>query len=410
MSDILPLTNLTWTRRTIPASLHALAEQVQAGTIDLNADMVNAMNNCGAASLPPLVREAVRTGNWEDVVATFGEARGADDLFYLGPMQANETGAVAPGLLIGTRDPVGSEVFNDIAAATEHLGTSLFGSACQYHDRVVEFYDIDLTAGPLRAARFAPIALFSPFYLGGWKDTERQWPLRRTIMFSNVVASRFFNVTRPSITAAALRIDGRPPTILEADETLLRQAIAAWLCLHELMHGSGPAPFFSSWTGKARLGDTYGVVEEARVDMTAFIAAGMIGHTYGRVAQELILLERLLRSGRRGLRLLARGEVPALDDAHGLSWLGSLTDRAIRISRDSLTVDLSATEEQISAVLAAVYEVEQQAAAASDPAGILAVHGPRLQREISAPAESDSPVLKALSRLDIGPDAVTLAE
>lgn len=359
--------------------------------------------------MKPLVRAAYRTGEWDDAVAHFGAARGGPDLVYLGPMRANEHGATAPGLLVGTRDPAGAAVFEQIAAAAEELGERLFGTVCEFHGRVVEFYDIDLVAGPLRTARPAPIALFAPFYLGGWTDTDRQLAHRRTIMFGNVVASRFAAATRPAAALGTVLVDGRPPAVLDAGEAALRQAIAGWLCLHELMHGSGPAPFFAPWTGKAQLGDAYGVIEEVRVDMTAFLAAGMLDAGYGRLVQEMILLERLLRSARRGLRRRPGSDgAVALDDAHGLSWLNVLADEAMTLVDGAISIDMAAVEERVRGVLATVYEVEQEAAAAPDAREVLAAHGPRLRRELAPPAVSQHPVAQVIARLTTCPDAVSL--
>ncbi|MGH7723479.1 MAG: hypothetical protein ACRENL_11745 [Candidatus Dormibacteria bacterium] len=266
---------------------------------------------------------------------------------------------------------------------------------------------MDLVAGPLRSARPAPIALFSPFYLAGWTDRERQFKTRRTIMFSNVVATRFMRATRPAAASSGILIDGQPPAILDATDVELKQAIGQWLSLHELMHGSGPAPFFAKWTGKSRLGKEYGVIEEMRVEMTSFVAAGLLDIHQGRIVQEMILMERLFRCARRGLGRRRRGEAVELDDAHGLAWLGALSDVAIRADSGKIRVDMAGVERTIGQVLATVYAIEQEAATADDAASVLSEHGRRLQSELLPGARSATRLVVAIAALD-HPDAISL--
>ncbi|MFF7898247.1 hypothetical protein ACFZCV_05405 [Streptomyces sp. NPDC007920] len=326
--------------------------------------------------LGPGMSQALREGltaglndrGWDDAVAAFGDLQGSETACYLGPMRAREKSKAGFGLLYAERDDAAAQVVSTLESTVDDLGEALFGFSCSFHGRKVEFYDLRVAAGPLTEFRDVPIALFSPFYLEGWEDTERQLARRRTILLTNVVTERFRRITA-KVLEAGIRVDGKRPALLDADETELRRAVPIWLSLHELMHGSGPMPFFASWSGKDRVAD-YSAIEEARVDMSGFLAADLLAGVLpgADLARELIAAERLFRSARSGLLGQSPGTRPKLDDAHGLYWLSTgLRSGAVAVGRDGIDVDLGALGDAARSTLGRVYEVEQQAADSQDP-------------------------------------------
>ena len=361
-------------RSELPARLRRLAGEVASGPLR-RWPSIDALAAFGDERLPGLVADALSSGDWDDCVARFGAAAGEPVAVFAGPMRANEGGPAEPGMFVARREEHGSQVFTGIAERLADLGERLFGFACDLHGRFVEFRDLVLAAGPLVGAPDAPIALFTPFYLGGWQDRHRQFDLRRTIMFSNVVVERFRAIAA-STADRGVTVGGAPSRLVSASETELRHAVAAWLTLHETMHGSGPAPFFAGWTGKESSA-SYGVVEEVRVDMTAFLAAGELDEVCdGGLVRELIALERVLRSGRRGL-VRAR---PEFDDEHGLVWLNVLTaGGALSTSDGGIDIDLDAAVGCVTTALADIYQQEQRAAEAEDAPAVLEEAGRRFR-------------------------------
>jgi Family of unknown function (DUF6421) len=401
------LTPRRWPELADDLQLQQLFARLQ-GTRDSMDDTYRSLAEYGDPQMADLVREAAATGRWEDVVAHFGSALGAPGLVYAGPMRVSEAGPTRPGLIIGRRDPIGTAISGTVAAQADLIGNRIFGYPADLRNRIVEFYDLHYAAGPVAEASVAPIALFTPYYLGGWQDTERQQLLRRSIMFSNVVAGRFRLVAAQAARNNVL-IDGREPAVLRASDDSLRRAVACWLSLHEMMHGSGPAPFFAAWTGKSALGDTYGMMEEFRVDATSFMAAGLMDPApHAILVQEIILLERLFRSGRRGLRMRAAGNQLKADEAHGLLWVGALTDRAMNVTRHGLCIDMAAVADLVTRSLARIYAVEQAAAESSESQKTLAAAAARLRSSLEPANLIEHPAARALLDVAHLPDAVRL--
>lgn len=367
-------------------------------------------------ALPALIAAADQDDRWDDVVEHFGSQMGQDRTAYVGPMRAREDGPEEFGVFVATTDSVATTISGLVRESLDAVGEQVFGYACRLHGRVVEFVDVDLVGGPLVKAPIAPIAMFTPFFLGGWCDRTRQLRRRRTILFANVVLGRFDQIAR-QVAKRGITIDGREPRLLTADETTRRSAVAGWLSLHEVMHGSGPAPLFADWTGKMS-SPTYGVVEEARVDMTAYLAVDAIGSAdLAASVRELILLERVLRSGRRGLLRAStyRGggrQHLDLDDVHGLTWVGALTEAEALTERDgAIDLNSEATMAAVTTVLGWIYDVEQAAAESDAPADLLTEAGGEFQRQFLEGAWEKSGVVAALKRLGWGlPTSVTLAE
>lgn len=346
-------------------SIEQIANLVRKGSSD--AQLANVLTKL-RAEIPTELYDGIHKGltgdGWDDAVAAFGDDLGNDHLFYLGPMMAREDKPASTGLIAGKRNQAATNFVDIIAGLSDELGARLFGFPCHFHGRVVEFYDLTSVAGSLDVAPEAPIALFTPFYLAGWNDFARQVERRRTVLFTNVVVHRFRRVAALALKVG-FEVDHAPAQILSADDEELCAAASVWLSLHELMHGSGPAPFFESWTGKSAVSE-YDCIEEARVDMSAFLAAGLIEDILpaARLARELIVAERLFRSARRGLARLADHGPLTLDDEHGLCWLSlasqsdGLVDSHVNISRIDAAVRVALDE---------IYSSEQRVAYAENP-------------------------------------------
>ncbi|MFJ4864003.1 MULTISPECIES: hypothetical protein [unclassified Streptomyces] len=392
MLNIAELTPGLTESRTAPLSVLRLRKLVVDGapTELLTTAVAEVAEELGT-DLPAELRQGMLDGlaghGWDDAVAAFGDLKDSGAAFYLGPMRAREKSEAGLGLLHAEKDEAAAQVVDAVESVVEDLGQALFGFPCSFHGRRVEFYDLKVAGGPLTDFPEVPIALFAPFYLDGWKDSARQLARRRTILLTNVVMERFRQITEQVLRAGVL-IDGSAPLLLAAGEADLRRAVAVWLTLHELMHGSGPMPFFASWSGKDQV-EEYGAIEEARVDMSGFLAADLLADVLpgARLARELIVVERLFRSARSALL----GDVPTaeqkLDDQHGLCWLGlGLRSGALSAGRTGIEVDLGVLAAEVRSALGRVYEVEQQAAESEDPERFLRQAAGPLRR-LLLPAE-----------------------
>ncbi len=308
------------------------------------------------------IASSLTSGDWNDAVSAFADTRNAEVVFYLGPMRPREHAAVSLGLVFGRRDPIASHAFEVVRQDAENLGRSLFGFPCSFRGRQVEFFRLDAVGGCAVGENEASIALFTPFYLGGWTEPALRTRERcRTILWSNVVVERHKAVARP-LARERLVINEEVPAITQCSEPELYACTGLWLALHELFHGSGPLPLFEPASNKAEIAG-YGVVEESRVDMSAFVA---LSHheRYGRLsraAAELIFVERVLRSARRGAHDIATSSTISLDGGHGLVWAGALLRSGAlvpgrRTSPARLNFDPAV--EAITNTLRTVYEAE----------------------------------------------------
>ncbi|WP_438026974.1 hypothetical protein [Sorangium sp. So ce233] len=341
------------------------------------------------AELARGVRAGLARGAWDDAVDAFGRCRDRDVGFYLGPMRAIEGAPLSTGLLLLERHPAASEVAALVERAAVEIGDRVFGFPCDFHGRHVEYYDVVLAAGPFAAARARYIALFTPFYLGGFSDLPRQQLLRRSVLFHNFARARFAHMTRPA-AERHLRLGGALPRFLGAAEPEIDRAIALWLSLHELIHGSGPLPLFQTAVDKLGLGMTYAGIEEARVDMTVWLLLERCSDLWGElggITQDIILAERVLRSARRGLRGHPDGGAVRSDSDSeaGAIWLSLLLRRAGATPTEAglLDVDPSRVRSAIRAFLDDVYEREGDAASApSRGEEILTTFADRVRAEL----------------------------
>lgn len=311
------------------------------------------------------------SGSWDDAVAALARSRESDVLFYLGPMRPNERSPFSIGLVLGRRDPIASRAFAVVRDSVEDLGAAMFGFPCSFRGREVEFFHLEAAGGGAVCGQEAAIALFTPFYLGGWSDQELQTRAgKRTLLWSDIVVERHRAIAAP-ISRQRLLIDGAPARILAADDTTLYACAGLWLSLHELFHGSGPLPLFEPASYKSALA-SYGAVEESRVDMTAFLSMAR-GEPYGplsRMVAELIVIERLLRSARCGAAEVAAARSIGLDGQHGLIWAGVLY-RAGALSpataSEPARLDFDSAVAAITEMLRTVYEAES--ATVDEPVG-----------------------------------------
>ncbi len=351
---------------------------------------------------------ALRSGDWTLAAAAFAECRDDIVLFYLGPMRAREGLQPSMGMVLALRDSTAREAFRVILDATDNLGRSLFGFPCRYSGRSVEFYDLIAVAGGPLATEEAPIALFTPFFLGNVQADARA--LRRTVIWSSVVVERHHAIAE-RVASGRLRIDGNAPKFMGMTEDMLRICTGLWLSLHELFHSSGPLPLFEPESRKAGLA-RYGVVEEARVDMSAFLSLTRLGGPDSpfRAAAELILTERLMRSARHGLAAMNAGREPSLDSQHGLIWAGVLSEGgALRDSSDETTmsIDFARATDAVTAILGEIYAAESDTVDHPDArAEALSAFAERVHRKWLGPA---APGLRATrSWRATGPTAATL--
>lgn len=339
----------------------------------------------------------LETTGWDDAVAAFSATRSDSTVFYLGPIRAREGDQSAIGMVLGRRDAIASSAFGVINDSVEDIGRTMFGFPCSFRGREVEFFQLDAAAGGAVGRAEAPIALFTPFYLDGWSDRDRQARGNRTILWSSVVIDRHLAIARP-LAEQGLLVDGTPPAVLQAPAGALHACVGLWLSLHELFHSSGPLPLFEPLSGKYEL-SRYGVVEESRVDMSAFLA--MARHREAqplyRMTAELILVERLLRSARCGAAEATGGSEPSLDGQHGLFWAGVLRHGgALRPANGSrlAAVDFGRAVDAVSDVLRDIYEAES--ATVDDPGGRRAKLNSLAARMHAAWLGDESPGLSAV--------------
>ncbi|MCX5232598.1 hypothetical protein ABZY16_07585 [Streptomyces sp. NPDC006553] len=362
-----------------PRAVAALAGPLAAGRTGAISDALRPgallRNALSAAGVAPAFLDALvtglRTGRWDDAVAAFGAAADEDVLFFVGPMRPAEGAPARLGMVYAVRDETAAAPVPHIERSAADLGRLMFGFPCSFRGRHVEYYRLQAVAGGPVTGRNCPIALFTPFQLDGWADTELQSARRRTVLWSNVVVDRHRAVAQRAATDF-LTVDGSVPAVLSASPSELAEAVGLWLTHHELFHGSGPLPLFEPGSRKEEAGPAYYSVEEFRVDASTLLALAFAApHSRPhRLAAELILTERLLRSARAGLARLATGRRPTADGAHGLLWLGvvhasgALRPRAGGVGAD---LDWKSTTEAVTAALEEIYRAESELV--DDPTG-----------------------------------------
>lgn len=320
------------------------------------------------------IRDAIATDSWDDALDAFGRERDQKFSLFIGHMRAFEGEAVAPGMLLLHKHADASSIVRCVEAGVPELSERL-GLPCGFRGRYVEFYDVLVASGPFVCRALRNIAFFTPFYAGKWSDLAQRYLLRRTIIFSNFARRRFTDVTAPALQRVAIA----PSMLFTAERDALDRAIALWLCLHELLHESGPLPLFDARIGKLDIPE-YGAIEEFRVDLTAWLALRRARDLFPReaeIAGNLIVWERMLRSARHAVSdgaFLPSG-ARAFEGEMGALWLGlAALSQGLDLRGSRIAVDCDALEERAIVELATLYQVE--AAASENPE-----EGPRLLRE-----------------------------
>jgi hypothetical protein len=302
------------------ASPSAVADAFAAAAGDLVAFGVE-------PAMTAAIRQGLTRGDWEEAAASFGDAFDGKAAFYLGPMRCREGRKLGTGLLLLRRDEAGRAVARQIERNLASLGARLFGTPCRFRGRRMEFYRVLLAAGGATDPADPPIALFAPFYLGGWSDRARQIERRRTLLFGDVVWARFAGATVPAARSRLL-LDGRPPLFLDVAGTAdCRRGVALWLALHELLHANGPLPLFGAPVRKLELGCECWAMEEMRVDMTAWLLLHELGDLFGpaaNLAADIILADRLLRLASMPAAAAARDSSRRVQREQGDLWRGAL--------------------------------------------------------------------------------------
>lgn len=321
------------------------------------------------------LRQGLASDQWDDAVEQFGRMKYMPFNFYLGPMRTRERDNSEMGMILLARSMQADSVVEPIEKNAERIGRGLFGWDNGFGGREVEFYDVVLAAGPLATPQPSRvhIALFAPFYFGGWHDVERQMEYKRTIILHNVIESRFFALTLP-VAKCHVRIDGRSPVFEQTDLQRISRALITWITLHELMHNNGPLPLFAPPFFKLDMQLDYAGLEEVRVDLAAWLALGQNVSGFGSIAQlvrKLIVCERLARSFRLGFRPDFRHPRRVCETADGESgtfWLSLLhTGGALRFTEPGvIDVSMKKAGEIIADTAADIYRREEQACELAD--------------------------------------------
>ncbi|PFR05564.1 hypothetical protein COE50_25365 [Bacillus anthracis] len=312
------------------------------------------------------IKEGLKYNHWDNAVLEFGLAREQSINFYLGPMCAMEGKEFKDGIILTKQTSNSSKIVSKVESLCHELGNRLFGFPCDFHDRHIEFYDLLFSSGPFSDSNGKYIALFTPFYLGYWKDSNKQFQHKRSILFHNLVKMRFSTLTLP-VAKANMRINNITPTFIDASKQDIDDALTLWLTLHELIHGSGPIPLFNSSVQKLPLGLKYAGIEEMRTDMTVWLLLDICQDLFGNIAklaQEIIVAERIFRSARAGLWANpTQGWIQKSSDGEqGALWLALLLQHnAIESNTDFINIDYEKTKETLQYILSEVYDIESNA-------------------------------------------------
>ncbi|MDF2940538.1 MAG: hypothetical protein K0R66_1180 [Gammaproteobacteria bacterium] len=312
------------------------------------------------------IMEGLSGNGWEKAVNVFSKSKGLNFNLFLGPMRAMEGKPLQLGFLFLEKHPLYPDIVKKVEDHVEEIGECIFGQPCSFHNRHVEYYNIISGAGPFINANGEYIALFTPFYIGNIKLTAEWLPLRRSIIFHNLIQARF-EILSMSCAEKGLRINGKLPLFLTCTREQIEQAIILWLTLHELFHGSGPLPLFDSSVPKLKLGRKYSGIEEMRVDMTVWLALSKCRELFGElaaIAQHIILAERLIRSPSSNFDPAKRiVDSYSSDSENGMLWLSALAkNTCISFSNEKIDIDTVKTEAVLINLLNDIYQMESFAA------------------------------------------------
>ncbi|PZQ45585.1 MAG: hypothetical protein DI551_06900 [Micavibrio aeruginosavorus] len=308
------------------------------------------------------IEKGCRHQDWKEAIIAFSNSYHDDVCFYAGPMTPNERLDYKNGLILLKKSDLSQPINDKIHKNMSSIGLRLFGSPCDFGGRRVELYNVISSAGSM-VQKTPPIALFTPFYLKGWKELGDQNLQRRTILFHSAVKDRFLTKTYPK-AKQRFKMDDKIFDLDEIDNDQLNEAIALWLLLHEMMHASGPLPLFGAKVQKLPLGKLYGAIEEARVDMSVWTILHHCEDILGKSAQTakyIILMERLFRSSLLGSNL--QGKPVGAEGEHGLFWVNLLLGQNVGSLDTEGNVSLRADDIQRSLMtfLGEVYESESSA-------------------------------------------------
>jgi hypothetical protein len=357
---------LQWGEKIIRNVHNHDSENIISALKDSKEDLLQ-LEGISEALLTGII-DGLTNNDWDKAIYEFGRSSRKKYNFYIGPMTAMQGMDLSLGFIFLRKVNQSEEIVCKVEKISDEIGFRLFGMPCNFFGRHVEFYDLLLAEGPFAESGGKYIALFTPFYFDGWKNREKQLSVRRSILFHNVVKKRFETLTYPF--SDALEIRGRELAWLQATPEEIDRAIILWLTLHELIHGSGPLPLFTSSSTKLSLGLKYAGLEEARVDMTTWLILKTCEDLFGqdaKIACDLILCERLLRSARLGLwNDLDKGWIGRSSDGEqGAIWISLLIQTgALTFSNDGTKIigDDLLIQSSLESFLADLYNCETKAA------------------------------------------------
>lgn len=355
-----------------------LYERIQASLIDIGVGQ----------ELVEKIHQGFLQQQWEPAVAAFGAEFGKDTCFYAGPMTPSERIPYAPGSILLSKNTVGFSIAELVNKHLDQIGSCLFGFPCSFEGRKVELYNVLDTAGVMNQKK-APIALFTPFYLQGWVSSNLTNHVRRTILFHNVVKERFRRETAKLATKKFV-LQGTLFQLSVYNDQQIDEAVSLWLTLHELMHSSGPLPLFNASVKKLGLGAEYGCFEEARVDMSAWLALYHNRNLFGPTAELaciIILCERLFRSSQRGL-FKDTGKI-GVEGEHALLWINAAIKKGVaQITVDNkISLDIDSTAHLLTDLLTEIYTAESFAADTENGQTILKDMAGKMREEYLSPAD-----------------------
>lgn len=136
------------------------------------------------------------------------------------------------------------------------------------------------------------------------------------------------------------------------DERVMYEARCVWGYLHDYYHHQGVRPFDENIAIKTQF--MPGLVEELRVDASAFIAASEEVVVHGREVAEFILLERLFRYPQEP------DWSRNFDAGSGLVWMAALHEAGALMVRDGrMVIDRGGAVEASRALVGRIESIEQ---------------------------------------------------
>jgi hypothetical protein len=348
--------------------VHHMKDIIKSFENNRYADIISSMKKLGTIS-PDIfdysminnIENSFHQMKWNTALDTLNDSVDKTYNFYIGPIKSIDNDKDEFGFILLKRKILAKKIYNKVKNLSKYIG-EIFNFPCGFNNRYVEFYDVVFASNQFRTSAANRIALFSPFYFGK-VDLDQVKDKRRSIIFHNIIKARFKNITKPLLENVLL--DGKTAAILKASDKQIDKAIILWICLHELMHSSGPIPFFGSEIKKMRLGVDYAHLEEARVDMSSYVALSSLDKEFGDLAtitKELILFERLFRSARQKNFANYNG-ANNFDLYHGLLWSHILENAgAFDNSNESqINVDSNKVLTSVKNFLIMIYKTENAA-------------------------------------------------